>query len=101
MINMCVIHVLYMKKMQFIHVLYIDIVSILRKEQDGQNFLDDLERRVQARDGAYGEERMQRTMVKTRGKKVSIPIDKAICEERKKSYVKPHCRSKRKPNIKK
>ena len=98
---MCYTRLVYEKDAVYTRLVYIDIVSILRNEQDGQNFLDDLERRVQARDGAYGEERMQRTMVKTRGKKVSIPIDKAICEERKKSYVKPHCRSKRKPNIKK
>ncbi len=74
----------------------LDPERLQRKEQDGQNFLNDLERRVQARDGAYGKERMQRTMVKTKGKKESKLIDKATCQEIKKSYVKPHCRSKRK-----
>ena len=82
-----------------------------RKEDSGQNWLDNLERRVKANEGEYGKPRMQKTLLKTKGKKDGRNIEfappligkvkaesengKTLCEQKNKSFVKSHCRKKK------
>ena len=42
-----------------------------RKEKAGQSWLDDLEKRVNAGDGKYGQDSMQKTMLRTKAKQDS------------------------------
>ncbi len=77
----------------------LDPERMKRKEQSGENFLADLEKRIQNREGQYGDEKLQG--VYARGRKRSARVTpspaetKQSCERQQKSFVKSHCRKKK------
>jgi hypothetical protein len=79
--------------------LLLDPERMKRKEQSGEDFLANLESRVQNKEGAYGDERLQGVYAK--GKRRSAratpkPVEtKQSCDIQEKSFVKSHCRKKR------
>ncbi len=76
----------------------LDPERLRRKDESGQNFLDDLERRIQADEGGYGSERLKGVFA--RGKRKSIMsktvASKSSCKEANKAFVNAHCRKTKK-----